>query len=266
LRNILATLGPLNASLSEAFSFAHTYNARPKRRGRTFDRDDIASGSDEEHAENMRGVIANGGRLRRCASDFWHALGWAFNCSVKFPKRWKCWKVWLDYMLDVLDEDWKERARIDEEMHRSQPQSSETQVNYKERKDCLLLQYLSDVRGQSSAVRRIAKAIFADGSSDSLREFPEVFKNETRELKIENGQKRKRADTTKERAFGGYDDEIADEDLHSPDFGMSEDEDEASVKEDVYLGGVESTMLRQRVFTLVRLIPQAQTLDMTNEI
>lgn len=254
LRDILTTLGPLNANLGEAFSFAQTYDTRPTRRGRNFGRDDLASGSDEESAENMRGVIANGGRLRRCAGDFWHAVGWAFNCSVKYPRRWNYWKVWLEYMLDVLDDDYNERARLDLERHEAHPENSDPEAEHKLLKGCLLIRYLSDVRRQSRAVRRIAKAIFADGSSDYLKEFPEVFKNETKELKVENAQKRKRADTIKERGFGGYDDDISEEDLLSPNHTMSRDEDEALTKNAINLGGAESIMLRQRVFALVSVI------------
>jgi hypothetical protein len=213
----------------------------------------------------MRGVIANRGRLRRCASDFWHALGWAFNCSVKYPKRWQYWKVWLEYMLDVLKKDYEERARLDREAQDAIPQGSGAECEYSSLKGSLLFQYLSEVRGQSRAVRRIAKAIFANGRRESLNEFPEVFKNETKELKIENGQKRKRADTNKERTFGGYDDDVADEDLRSVESDMSENEEGSAPKEDSYLGGAESTLLRQRTFALVRNVLCAQSFLLTNE-
>jgi hypothetical protein len=258
LRNILATLGPVNANLSEAFSFEHTNNTRPTRRGRNFGRDDTASGSDEEKPEQMRGVIANEGRLRRCASDFWHAIGWAFNCSVKYPKRWQYWKVWLEYMLDVLTKDYDERANLDREAQEALPPGSDAKYKDKLIKESLLIQYLSEVRGKSSAVRRIAKAIFANGGSESLNEFTEIFKNETKELKIENGQKRKRADTNQDNNFGGYDDDVADEDLHSIESDMSENEEGDGPDGDAYLGGAESLMLRQRIFALVRNILSAR--------
>jgi hypothetical protein len=106
LRSLLATLGSLNANLGEAFSMTPP-RTRGKRRGRSGGGDDGSSESGDE--DRMEGVVANQGRVRRCAKDFWHVVGWAFNCSVAYPKRWKYWKVWLGYMLDVIEGDWEER-------------------------------------------------------------------------------------------------------------------------------------------------------------
>jgi hypothetical protein len=43
------------------------------------------------------------------AEDFWHAVGWAFNCSVLHPERWERWQVWLQYMCEVMEDDWEQR-------------------------------------------------------------------------------------------------------------------------------------------------------------
>jgi hypothetical protein len=178
-------------------------------------------------------------------------VGWAFNCSVKHPKRWKYWKVWLDFMLDVLDADWEER----------EAQDGETQANpkdqfvYKAVRQSLLVQYLSDTRCRSSAVKRVVRSAFADGGLDSLREFPEVFPNETRELKTQTGQKRKRGGV--EHRFGDYDDDEAESAFESPELADQIEEHFQEGGEvnmpriDRWLGGTESILLRQRVITLV---------------
>lgn len=250
LRNTLHILGPINANLVEAFSFAPFTSTRTSRRSRnTLERDDGTSGSDsDDKPERMKGIIANKGRIRRCAKDFWHIVGWAFNCSIKHPKRWQYWKVYLDYMLDVLDADWNERERMD----RITAKESGRECDYQMVRKGLLIKYLSDSKGKSSAMKRVVRSVFADGGSDSLRDFPEVFENETKEV-IYNGQKRKRADTMDQK-FGDYDE---DEGIQLADGSSSpmreddEDDEEIIPEVDPYLGGTESIALRQRLLTFV---------------
>jgi hypothetical protein len=114
----------------------------------------------------------------------------------------------------------------------------------------LLVKYLSEVKDRSSVLKRVVRSVFADGESDSLREFPEVFQNETKEV-VHNGQKRKRADTM-EVQFGDYDDdepELASSPMPDDD---DEDEDQYVLPDaDPYLGGTDSIALRQRILTLV---------------
>lgn len=216
--------------------------------------DDASSGSDtDDSLKAIRGIVANKGRIRRCAKDFWHMVGWAFNCSVKYPRRWTYWKVWLDYMLDVLDADWVERERQDrEDEPPNRAGDSDDEYEYKMLRQSLLVNYLSETAGRSSSMKRVVRSAFADGSPESLAEFPEVFPNETREVKHQNGQKRKRDD---HRKFGDYDDEEAEFDSseltdQSPESSQDTDEDDMSSK-DAWLGGTESIVLRQRVITLV---------------
>jgi hypothetical protein len=247
LRNTLRILGPVNASLVEAFSLSPSTSARTSRRSRNAaEIEDGTSGSDsDERYERMRGVIANKGRVRTCAKDFWHIVGWAFNCSVKYPKRWQYWKVYLDYMLDVLDEDWEERKRQDE----ASTEGKLSECDYKMLRKGLLVKYLSEVKGRSGVLKRVVRSVFADGEPDSLREFPEVFENETKVV-VHNGQKRKRADTM-EVQFGDYDDE--EPELASSPMREDDDEDDEFVLPDAdpYLGGTDSIALRQRILTLV---------------
>lgn len=249
LRNTLSILGPLNAKLGDAFSFSLITGTRSSRRSRnTLEHEDESSSSDsEDRPERMRGIIANKGRIRRCAKDFWHMVGWALNCSVKYPKRWQYWKVWLDYMLDVLDADWKERERQDSlpgtrKMTRDEGGSL--------LRGCLLIKYLAEAKGRSSAVKRVVRSAFADGGPDSLREFPEVFPNETKELKVWSGQKRKREDPMEE-ILGNHDDE--DTETVADSFELTEQTPELfqDTAVDPWLGGAESIAQRQRLLALV---------------
>lgn len=265
LQNLLVILGPVNAKLAEAFSLSPLASRRFRRTRNVSEIDaeieDASSGSESEHkSEHMRGHIANLGRTRRCAKDFWHMVGWVFNCSVKYPARWKYWKVWLSYMLDVLDEDWQERERLDskrEDSRTGTKQDPDASGRPEMVRRSLLVQYLSEVRGRSSPLKRVVRSAFADGGSLSLKDFPEVFPNETRSA-AQGGQKRKRRDQ-----FGPYD-EDEDEEVGSgsfatlpgpatPDTGPSyEMDDEESLDiDDPYLGGPDSIALRQRVVTLV---------------
>ncbi|KAE9380487.1 hypothetical protein N431DRAFT_477409 [Stipitochalara longipes BDJ] len=252
LRNTLSILGPLNAGLGEAFSLSPITGTRSSRRGRnTLENEDDCSSSDaDDRLEKMGGVIANKGRIRRCAKDFWHMVGWALNCSVKYPKRWKYWKVWLDFMLDVLDADWVERDRQDMLAPVSKRADREQQPLLRK---CLLVKYLSEAKGRSSAVKRVIRSAFADGSPDSLKEFPEVFPNETKELKVPSGRKRKRDNSVKHHV-ADYDEEdagIAMDSSELTDQTPEPSQDAEGVSTiDPWLGGSESIALRQRLLML----------------
>lgn len=187
----------------------------------------------------------NKGRIRACATDFWHIVGWVFNCSVVHRKRWKYWKVWLDYMLDVLDADWNEREAQDIENLMSED-------DFKLRRGSLLVKYLSGAKGRSSGMKRAVGSIFADGGVEDLRAYPEIFDNETLEVKAQNGQKRKREDYP-ETKFGDYNDENEDLEFDSetPAPSQETDDDSGSAAPDPWMGGSESIILRQRVLVLV---------------
>lgn len=190
----------------------------------------------------MNGIIAKGGRIRNCARDFWHIVGWAFNCSVRYPKRWKYWKVWLEYMFDVLDADWKERERQD---------LLGEEESFALRQESILAMYFEDVRGRSTVVKRVVRSMFADGGVESLREFKEVFPNETRDPPSKASKKRKR-ESLPEDSFGDYDsDEGVLDSSELPDASPLEEDHAATSEANVWLGGTESIALRQRGIALV---------------
>ncbi|RMY61019.1 hypothetical protein D0863_11420 [Hortaea werneckii] len=96
------------------------------------------------------------------AEDFWHVLGWAFNCSILHQKRWKRYLLFLDWMLSALLLDLESNAK-----HGAADQS-------------ILAKYLGSVGEGRNNKRRVMRAILADGSARSTGEFPEIWKNETK--------------------------------------------------------------------------------------
>lgn len=148
-----------------------------------------------------------------CAEDFWHAVGWAFNCSVLHPARWERWQIWLQFMCNVLEDDWKEREKkyqeakqnqtdtsvLPEKSGRSEREASQGAEPIKEEnhtgkkpkmktvkvtddlgifRESLIFRYIAS-NTTAGRNRRIMRAIFANGKSN-LGEFKEVFKDELR--------------------------------------------------------------------------------------
>lgn len=284
LRNVLHDVGPRAAHLEQAFAFPTSANTtgRNTRRGRiAAESYDGESNSDEEtHGDGIKGAVSQQGVFRR-AKDFWRIVGWAFNCSVRYPKRWRYWKVLLEYLLEVLDDDWNEREATDEEEYqekRRAKQQSESQEKYRASvepdlegdqlvrehrmlRDSLLIRYLSgfDYKYSSTPLRRIVKAAFADGSAQSLKEFPEIFDDETKEMKDISTHKRKRdekVDVTGDMEFGDYDGENDDGDalFEISDGSPSPDLKANEVGAPAYastIGDSDAIILRQKVMTLV---------------
>ena len=251
LRGILSSIGPLNADLDQAFSLKAP-EGRYTRNGIDLDEEDI----------NIQKILGAKGRLKECAKDFWQIVGWAFNCSVVHPKRWKHWKIWLDFMLDVLDEDWEERTRLDEEDAEISLSGDRKEPKTTRRKKSLIVQYLSEVNGRSHAMKRVVGSAFTDGGEFDLRMFPEVYPNETT-----YGPPKAKKNKAKVNDYKGFED--LDEDEDEDDRGLDEpsmaDEEPPSSQTsqsteggesgpDPWLGGTESIILRQRVLTQVSVL------------
>ncbi|KAI7329395.1 hypothetical protein KC315_g6167 [Hortaea werneckii] len=139
------------------------------------------------------------------AEDFWHVLGWAFNCSILHQTRWKRYLLLLDWMLNALSSDLKYNAK-----HDTADQS-------------ILAKYLSSVGEGRNNKRRVMRAILADGGTRSTGEFPEIWKNETkppkRKAEDEGAQMDKKRKLDLEAGeFGDYYNN-SDSDLDSPATG-----------------------------------------------
>ncbi|KLU89349.1 hypothetical protein MAPG_08321 [Magnaporthiopsis poae ATCC 64411] len=198
LRGLLGSVGPVHANFRAALDFEPW-----RRQGRRAPPAAVENESNEED-EAMGGRFAPSHIVFSKAESFWRLLGWAFNCSALHPERWKYWEVWLGFMADVLDADYRERESLDDRG---------TGAN-DWRHGSLLLRYVRDL--DRSAVKGMVRALFADGSAASLREFPELYDREAK-VRTDAGNKRKRAPSSDldlaNDKFGDYFDD--DDDLSS---------------------------------------------------
>ena len=166
LRLVLNTAGPVNANFCEAFRFTK-YDGRISR---------LSGGggySDEDEDPTttaFRTRYATSESIFTRVDDFWAIVGWAFNCSC-LPginaSRWSCYELLLTFLCDVLETDWQ--------IH--------TTTNTAE--ESLIWQFIELASGGNARARRIIRAIFADGSTQSLSQFREVFHNELKPPKDE---------------------------------------------------------------------------------
>lgn len=212
------------------------------------------SEDDGEEGARLKSVFAGDKSVfrQRGKEDFWSVVGWAFNCSIKHKKRWVRWKIWLECMIEIVEEDLGLRLMALSE-------AIECGANSKiecERlaKECLLGRYCNDYGRARGPWKRVVRSVLADGSETSLREFGEVWKNETKERKI------KKDDVSQW-------DRSQKLDLENDqwgDFGMKDDEDDVEDNTDDKtegdtretepdFGGADSMKLRQRLLKLVSL-------------
>ena len=186
LRLVLKLAGPVKSDMAEAFKFAGIA-------GRSTGRKRTAEVSPGKNLVNIiENDLASSAALFTQAENFWQVVGWAFNCSILYKKRWKRWSLWLEYMTEVLEADWDIRHRADE-MEQS-----------------LLVQYIISGGGQTDSGRRLIRAIFADGRKTSVGEWKEIWLNETKELKKEGDVKK--VEKTINIEADDYGDYVSDED------------------------------------------------------
>lgn len=208
LRTVLNKAGPVNADFRTAFQF-HPGPRFVRRYGESAHHDD-ESDSDEEMMglddERIRGKISNEGSLWSLGQDFWNTVGWAFNCSVRHPKRWRHWKIWLEFMIDVLQADWDERARLDEKLHQANDEQGEIPTKWRE--ESIIVMYMNQLDGRTRNLNDIIKALFADGGDLFTTNFHEIFEKELKgpRNEIDISKKRKRDDffDIEHDKFGAY--------------------------------------------------------------
>ncbi|KAJ5929562.1 hypothetical protein N7454_006512 [Penicillium verhagenii] len=113
LLRLLSTLvSPQDCGLNHAFKFSHQA-LRSGRQHRTLEEEgDLQSPG--HGLSNVRLALEES--LWSRAEDFWHAVGWAFNCSVLHPERWERWQIWLQYMCDIMEDDWAHWLKTYEEI------------------------------------------------------------------------------------------------------------------------------------------------------
>jgi hypothetical protein len=204
--------------------------------------------------EQLSDVAANAKSLWRCAEDFWHVVGWAFNCSVKYKKRWGRWSLWLHTMLGFIEAEWEACSKIGDRLQ-----------------DTLIWQYICSQEPLAGNTRkRIFRAIYATGDPQSLKEFAQVWDKETEAPKPKNTKKDAGPVDFETGEMGVYASE--DEDVEMQDAPRSlrgrnakntskTSDTSLPPLEDAFigdydaavqrLGGMDAVSLRQRLVTLV---------------
>ncbi|KAK7432787.1 hypothetical protein QQZ08_000649 [Neonectria magnoliae] len=254
LRNLLKIVGPINADFRTAFRF-HSIPRFGRRWGHNTHANDsdLSEGELSGDEERLRGKISNEGSLWSRGQDFWSTIGWAFNCSILYPHRWRYWKVWLEFMLDVLEADWAERERCDKEAHRSTGEDSE--MPRASRDEAIILMYMEQQDGRTQGgIKGILKALFADGGEISSSAFREIFDKEPKGPRKQS-TKRKREevlDLEKDK-FGDYfEDESLSSGISEPPTPQKPKDTRKSGSAGAYQPGmVESITLRLRLFKLL---------------
>jgi hypothetical protein len=242
LRCVHTTIdGPAYSTIREAFSFPKEHMRRRAPAHRSVAAS-LSPGPGDD-VEVIAGEAASAESIWTKAEDFWQLVGWAFNCSVSHKKRWARWKLWLGIMLDFLEADWEfcvQRSKVEETY-------AENMI-----RESLLWHYIV---GHSRTVnrnsrRRMVKAILATASVESLKDYPEVWKEETEGPKREQDDEQAGDAHTETGDTAG--DEKDEEMQDTPDNELSHDEILGGVHGTVeQLGGMQAIQLRHRLIALV---------------
>ena len=203
LRHVNALTPAEGSGLTKALQFRDGDSSRSKR-ARTRHSGDISSDDEHEDPGRIRSNYAQKDSLFAHAEDFWAVVGWAFNCSVAHKNRWDRWRLWLEFVLDVLEDD------LDTRHHqaRESPQHRDEVLS-----KSLLAHYLAPFVDQGrNPKRRIMRAILADGTQPSMNLFPSIFTNETLPPKVKQETKlgAKRSLDLDQGDFGDYFDSDSD--------------------------------------------------------
>lgn len=203
LRYVNALTSADDSGLAKALQFRDGDSSRSKR-ARTRHSGDISSDDEHEDPGRIRSNYAQKDSLFAIAEDFWAVVGWTFNCSVAHKNRWDRWRLWLEFVLDVLEDD------LDTRHHqaRESPQHRDEVLS-----KSLLAHYLAPFVDQGrNPKRRIMRAILADGTQPSMNLFPSIFTNETLPPKVKQETKlgAKRSLDLDQGDFGDYFDSDSD--------------------------------------------------------
>ena len=242
-------MGPLNAKFEDAFRFSSGSRcfrgATPRSESTDSDWDDDKHGHTPLAGKYGKDSIWARGQ------DFFGVVGWAFNCSVLYPNRWRYWKEWLGFMLDVLETDLDERHRLDKESG----QEHELPLLQKS----ILATYIAQRTGRNAGgLKWITKAIFADGSTGAVSVFQEIWHREHKGVSKNVLNKRKRATVNIEKGdFGGWldDDSVYSSQASEPPTPQKRRSNSGNMGSEDFQAlepaYVESIPLRQRLFSLV---------------
>ncbi|CEI39107.1 hypothetical protein FVEN_g10708 [Fusarium venenatum] len=256
LRNILNLVGPVNADFRTAFQFSCVpRGARRWDQNAHVNDSDMSDVDSNGEDERLQGKLANDGSVWNRGQDFWSTIGWAFNCSTLYPARWRYWRAWLEFMLEVLEADWNERERRDKEAQ--QANGPESEMPRTSREDSIIVMYMKQQNGSQNGARGFIKALFADGSEISSLAYREVFDKEPKGPRKES-KKRKREQVLdlENDKFGDYfDDESMSSGVSEPPTPQKPKDSRKLGTAGVHASGfVESVNIRLRLFSLLSAV------------
>jgi len=208
LQHLHSIAGLESSGLSKLLQFGENGASRSKRV--RIRQSDIVSDGEDHKPDALRSKYAKKESLSRHVEDFWAMFGWAMNCSVAHKPRWVRWKLWLDFILDVLEQDLAHRH-----MQTKQDPGMSAHAKCALLEESLIARYLAPSSGESrNNKRRLMRAILADGKQKSLNEFPEILRNETRPPKTKDEPKTgsKRKLDIEHDMYGDYFDSESDSD------------------------------------------------------
>jgi hypothetical protein len=200
-----------------------------------------------------------------------------FNCSVAHRHRWERWKLWLNLIIDIFQDELEDRLPDAEKLYTA---TGSTAAIAGMLEDTMLAQYLLPLGEGRNNKRRLMRAVLADGRQKSLAEFGEIWKNETKAPKQRQDErtvKRRKLDL-ENGDFGDYLDDSEDDSLASSvrrsrsttapatahaSRAVSDDQDEGEDEANEIarlpgagldmLGSMESIQLRKRILALLSL-------------
>ncbi|KAK2871577.1 hypothetical protein FQN49_003043 [Arthroderma sp. PD_2] len=212
--------GPIGGGFGTAFVFNRYANSRNGGRYAADGDSPNSGGTGHMRIDPLNLDLAQGNSLWSHAEDFWQVVGWALNCSVLHPKRWARWHLFLQFMCDLLEDDWKEREK---QFKAAPANSTNSKQSSSVLTESLIARYISTTSSYTGRDRRILKAIFADGSQTSTNEFGEVFHNELKELpkNTDRIEGRKGDVNIDEDAYGDY--------LDNPDYDEEDEHREDAI-------------------------------------
>jgi hypothetical protein len=170
--------------------------------------------------------------------NFWHVVGWTFNCYHQSPKRWSRWRLLLNFWLELAEKDLEWRT-----MDFNQTNVKEGSKFPADGVTAAIFQSAFERNDQ----RKIMRAIFADGNQTALNEFGELYQHETKEKK-----KKTTEDTISRPIINIDDDQWGDWDQHEEDIEMDDAPDDKESKVDIdHTMRMDRINLRARVLSLI---------------
>ena len=108
LLNILDAVGPKQANMKAAFQFAQSGYGGGRgsrtRRNKRYTDDDSQSNLEDE-VVGIGHPLAQEESVWNTATDLWHVVGWALNCSINHKERWQFYQAWLKVVAYAIDDD-----------------------------------------------------------------------------------------------------------------------------------------------------------------